>query len=222
MWILFVREKVAAESTRQSRPASTPKPVNQTENSIGYRRILLEYQVQGLSTSNETGGSSNTRRIRYLWQILFLLQPSPRVANDREIVSSSRIFFYLSSYHSFFVSQTKYNAWADVCASRSLARDREAVVRENQANHAGGPFSRGEGKATRSNGNSLKRRGLWTLVVDRYRTPIFPNPISRNVINIIFLKTFLVKSCSREIFIERERRREGRGPDTWCRAKIQK
>lgn len=141
---------------------------------------IKQHQTHKISLTNSFSSSTTSTRCERSRNCFFLI-------------------FYLSRYYSFFVSQ-RNTMREPMCASRSLARDREAVVRENQANHAGGPFSRGEGKATRSNGNSLKRRGLWTLVVDRYRTPIFPNPISRNVINIIFLK---LSSSNREQSLEK-------------------
>lgn len=49
MRILFVREKVAVESTAIRLRLDT-RPVNQVANSIGYRGILLEYQVRGTPT----------------------------------------------------------------------------------------------------------------------------------------------------------------------------
>lgn len=146
-------EKRSRSNQRQSRPASTPKLVNQTENSIGYRRILLEYQVQGLSTSNgSTEDEHHTHKISPTNSQTVSTRCKRSSIETRNF--SFLANFYLSfRYRSFFVSQTKHADVQRVRLSWSLARDREAVVRENQSNHAGTLFTRGRE-------NPIKRREI--------------------------------------------------------------
>lgn len=225
VWILFVRKKVAVESTpitaRLDAQACKPDRkfnwIPSNSSWISSPRVVDFQRVDG--------GWSNTTRIRYPRQIL---KPSPRVVNDRrsrrEIFPSSRIFISRSVIRSFFVSQTKHADVQRVRLSWSLARDREAVVRENQSNHAGTLFTRGRENPIKrreiplneedsSSSRAMNARG-WSISF-----PSFPTYISWRI-NIIFLKLsrqiLFARTISREIFIQREKEgekgREGRVP----------
>lgn len=219
VWILFVRKKVAVESTpitaRLDAQACKPDRkfnwIPSNSSWISSPRVVDFQRVDG--------GWSNTTRIRYPRQIL---KPSPRVVNDRrsrrEIFPSSRIFISRSVIRSFFVSQTKHADVQRVRLSWSLARDREAVVRENQSNHAGTLFTRGRENPIKrreiplneedsSSSRAMNARG-WSISF-----PSFPTYISWRI-NIIFLKLsrqILFARTISEKFSYRERKRERKG-----------
>lgn len=158
VWILFVREKVAVESTPITARLAA-QPVNQAKNSIGHHRILLEYQVQGCQLPL-TQDEGNTRRTEFS---VTTLQPLPHsyFVTSSSFLFSGNLFARRWSDFPNEISVRKYTTRS----SWGLARDWEAVVRKNQANH-GDPFHR---RDARSNRDSLKRADSlnYKLVVER-------------------------------------------------------
>lgn len=153
-------EKRSRSNQRQSRPASTPKLVNQTENSIGYRRILLEYQVQGLSTSNgSTEDEHHTHKISPTNSQTVSTRCKRSSIETRNF--SFLANFYLSFRYSFvlrFPNETRR------CATRTFIVEFSARSGGGRARKSvksrGDPFHAGKGKPDQTKGNSLERRGL--------------------------------------------------------------